>query len=54
MYIKYTLILCDIFSFEVSMYDVLLSLVLRISLDLVKEKKKEKFLRMNESCESFS
>lgn len=30
--------------------DVLLSLVLRISLDLVKEKKKNIILRMNESC----
>ncbi len=32
--------------------DVLLSLVMRISLDLVKEKKN--ILQMNESCESFS
>ncbi len=45
MYIKNTLILCDIFSFEVHTYDVILICACRclavfgISLDLVKEKK---------------
>lgn len=59
MYIKYTLILCDLFSFEVRTYDVPLICACRclavfgaayLTGPCERKKKKNILLRMNESC----